>query len=169
MVTWLYVPITTNSAVAFYNLIVFFKLLVIFIIVPLLELLVIIEVSSRLGLPETILVLVLISVIGAALAKREGYAAARRIQAEIQEGRVPGDPLIEGGLILAGAVLLLTPGFLTDAVGLMMLIPPTRKVALTIAKRRLRRASARRTVFVWSGGPDATRYEEPEQRRKELE
>jgi UPF0716 protein FxsA len=147
---------------------VFSRLLLIFIIVPLLELYVIIEVSSRIGLLETIVVLIVISILGAALAKREGYNAVQRIQEEMAQGRMPGDPLIEGGVILAGAILLLTPGFLTDALGLAMLFPPTRRAALSLVKRRIKKTVTRGNVTVWttrSSNPDS----EPEQHRRELE
>jgi UPF0716 protein FxsA len=146
---------------------VFPRLLLIFIIVPLLELLVIVEVSSRIGLPETILALIVISVLGAALAKREGTNAWQKIQNEMAQGRMPGDPLIEGGVILAGAVLLLTPGFITDALGLAMLFPPTRKAALALAKRQLKKSVVHK-VTVWTADGNNDRPE-PEQRRKELE
>lgn len=144
------------------------RLLLIFIVVPLLELYVIIEVSSSIGLPETILALIVISVIGAALAKREGYNAIQRIQEELALGRMPGDPLIEGAVILAGAVLLLTPGFLTDALGLAMLIPPTRKAVLALVKRRLKKGIRNGDVRVYTSKTRA-RGPEPEQHRRELE
>jgi UPF0716 protein FxsA len=148
---------------------VFPRLLLIFIIVPLLELYVIIEVSSRLGLLETIVLLIVISVLGAALAKREGYNAVSRIQQELAAGRMPGDPLIEGGIILAGAVLLLTPGFITDALGLAMLFPPTRRAALSLVKRRMRQSIARGNVRIYHTTDASGQGPEPEQRRKELE
>jgi len=146
---------------------VFPRLLLIFIIVPLLELYVIIQVSSRIGLLETIVALVVISAAGAALARREGYNTVRRIQEELGRGRMPGDSLIEGAVILAGAVLLLTPGFITDALGLLMLLPPTRKAALAYLRRRLRRGLAQGRFTVWtSAGTPGSR--EPDQRRREL-
>lgn len=168
----------------------FFKLLAIFIIVPLLELWAIIEVGSRIGILPAIFILILVSVTGAALAKRQGYLVLARIQADVAAGRIPGDALIDGALVLAGALLLLTPGFLTDAVGLILLIPPVRLPFRSLLKRRLKRAAERRTVFSWSRGfgggpwgrggsaPGGTQtgwgyYDsgtnEPEQRRRELE
>jgi UPF0716 protein FxsA len=163
------------AAHLFYNGVVFFKLLLIFIIVPILELMVIIEVSSRIGLLYTFLSLLLISFAGAALAKQQGYQAAARIREETGAGRMPGDSLIDGGLVLAGALMLLTPGYLTDAAGLLLLLPPARKAARTYVKRRIQRAISRRTVRVYSsggyppGGPGAEHGGEPEQRRPELE
>lgn len=139
----------------------------IFIIVPLLELYVIIQVSSRFGLLETIVLLVIVSALGAALARREGYNTVMRIQAELAQGRMPGDSLLDGGVILAGAVLLLTPGFITDALGLLMLFPPTRKTALRVVRKRLRSSIARGGVRVYAATTTSERP--PEQRRRELE
>lgn len=170
----------------------FFILLTVFIIVPLAELLVIFEIGSRLGYLETILMLVLISAAGAALAKRQGYAVVARIQQDLNLGIMPGDSLIDGALILTGALLLLTPGYITDAAGLLLLLPPVRKLVRAFAKRRLQRAIERRTVRTYGAGSDpgsgfggrpgdgrpGSGYPgpgyhetppEPEQRRKELE
>lgn len=162
----------------------FLILLAVFIIVPLAELMVIFEIGSRLGYFETILTLVLISFAGAALAKRQGYAVVARIQQDFSLGRMPGDSLIDGALILTGALLLLTPGYITDTAGLLLLLPPVRKLVRSYAKRRLQRAIERRTVHVYgpsgtgdrgngaSGRPGPGYHEtppEPEQRRKELE
>lgn len=144
------------------------RLLLIFIIVPLIELYLIIEVSSRIGLAETLLTLIVISVVGAALAKREGSNAVQRVRQELAAGRMPGDSLIEGALVLAGAVLLLTPGFLTDALGLALLIPPTRKAVLVLAKRRLQKSIRNGSVRVYTSGPRG-QGPGPEQRRRELE
>ncbi len=150
----------------------FMLLLVIFIFVPLSELLVIVEIGSRIGYLYTILILVLISVTGAALAKRQGYAAVARIQEDFRLGKMPGDSLIDGALILAASLLLLTPGYITDVFGLFLLIPPVRKLVRTYVRRRLQSAIERRTVRVYTpGGPGEGhgQPQEPEQRRKELE
>jgi len=152
----------------------FMILLVLFITVPLLELLVIFEIGSRVGYGITILVLLLISIAGAALAKRQGYAAVARIQDELRFGKIPGDSLIDGALILAGALLLLTPGYITDAIGLLLLLPPVRRPVRAFVKRRLRLAVERKTVRIFSpdessGYGSGTQSREPEQRRKELE
>lgn len=162
----------------------FLILLAIFIIVPLLELWVIFTVGSQIGYALTFLILIMISVLGAALARYQGYRVLVKIQQEISNGRVPGDSLIDGALILSGALMLLTPGFITDAVGLLILLPPTRKFFKSLLKGRLNKAAARRTVFFrrsgWGGpggpgpggpggGPQGGYGSEPEQRRKELE
>lgn len=173
----------------------FMILLALFIVVPLLELWMIIEVGSRIGAVYTIMSLILISVAGAALARQQGYRVIARIQSEVQSGNMPGDSLVDGAIILAGALLLLTPGFLTDIAGLLMLLPLTRIPIRSFAKRRLKKAVERRSVPVWDPGsrrgsdnrasgsgfdgrPDSDPDKrpqtgeppyEPEQRRKELE
>ena len=143
----------------------FMMLLAMFIIVPLAELFVIIEIGSRIGYLYTILILILVSFGGAALAKRQGYSAMARIQEDFRQGRMPGDSLIDGALILSAALLLLTPGYITDAVGLLLLLPPVRLLVRRYARRRLQAAIDRRTLRFSPGG----RPPEPEQRRKELE
>ncbi len=160
----------------------FFKLLLIFIVVPLLELMVIIEVGSRIGLFYTLLTLLLISIAGAALARQQGYQALARVRLELREGRVPGDSLIDGALVLSGSLLLLTPGYITDAAGMLLLVPAVRRPVRAWIRRRLERAVSRRTVRVFTPGgdyppaggdpgygPGGGRSCEPEQRRKELE
>jgi len=98
-------------------------LLLLFIIVPILELLIIGQVADVLGLPLTLLILFGDGVIGAWLVKREGRRAWDALRLALREGRWPGD---EGALVVFGGALLLTPGFLTDVVGLLSMMPPSR-------------------------------------------
>lgn len=124
-------------------------LIVLFIVVPLLELYVIIEVGQLIGAVPTIAILLLDSVLGAILLRAQGRAAWRRFNAALAERRVPGREIFDGAMIVFGAALLLTPGFLTDALGLLLLIPPTRSLlrrGLTkAAKHRI--ARGRRVAF----------------------
>ena len=151
----------------------FARLLILFIIIPLLELLVIIQIGSRIGYLYTILLLVLISFSGAALAKREGYEAVSQIRSAVAAGHMPTDSLIDGGLILTAAALLITPGYLTDAAGLALLTPPVRRLVRIYVRRRLKKAVAAQTVHFWTSGqpPEASggAPREPEQRRKEID
>jgi UPF0716 protein FxsA len=96
------------------------------LVVPIVELVLIVEVATRIGVFETLFLLIAISVAGAWLLKREGAAAWRRLQATMQRGEVPANEVIDGVMIVFGGALLLTPGFLTDVVGLALLLPPTR-------------------------------------------
>jgi UPF0716 protein FxsA len=118
-----------------------------FIVVPLAELAVIIAVGNTLGLLPTLVLLLAISVAGAWLAKREGLAAWRRFQLAVAEGRVPTVEVADGAMVLLAGALLLTPGFLTDVVGVLLLLPPTRaalrRMVPRLAARRLRRRGGR--------------------------
>lgn len=104
----------------------FIKLLAIFIIVPVLELYILIEAGRIIGLLPTIATILLTGIAGAWLARTQGVEILRKIQAETSHGQMPGRTLIDGALVLVGGLLLLTPGFFTDALGFSFLIPLTR-------------------------------------------
>jgi UPF0716 protein FxsA len=115
-------------------------LALLFIGVPFAEIYVLLQVGHAIGVLNTLGLLVLVSIVGAWLAKREGLGVIRRIQAAMEAGRVPGAELIDGFLILMAAALMLTPGFLTDIVAILLLLPPVR----ALVRRELRRRFARR-------------------------
>lgn len=118
-----------------------------FLVVPFLELFVILRVGGALGVLNTIGLLIVVSAVGAWLVKREGLAALRRAQGRIKSGGVPTKELIDGVLILFAGALLLTPGFLTDAVGVLLLLPPVRAALRASTTRQLRRRVSRRGVI----------------------
>lgn len=93
---------------------------------PVIELAVIVQVAEEVGVLETLGLLILISVAGAWLLKQQGMATWRSLQATMARGQVPTKEATDGALILFGGALLLTPGFVTDAFGLVLLLPPTR-------------------------------------------
>ena len=101
-------------------------LVVILVGVPLLELFVFIQVGNWIGYEPTIALMLGISICGALLVKREGLGAWRRAQAQLRAGEVPAAELVDGALIMGAGALLLTPGFVTDAIGLLLLLPPVR-------------------------------------------
>lgn len=96
------------------------------ILVPIAELYVIVQVGQEVGIIPTLLLLVGVSIAGAYLLKREGLATWRRFQQQMGEGRVPTKEAADGAMILFGGALLLTPGFLTDIVGLLFIFPGSR-------------------------------------------
>ena len=112
-------------------------LIALFIVVPLLELAVILEVGREIGVGPTIAVLVADSVLGSVLMRAQGRASWRRFTEATRHGRPPAREVLDGALIIAGGALLLTPGFLTDALGLALLLPPTRAVIRRMLARRL--------------------------------
>lgn len=102
------------------------KLFLLFTIIPIIELFVLIPLGSVIGVWPTVAIIVATGVIGAWLGKRQGLDAYRRIQEDLASGRLPGDAIMDGLLVLIACTLLVTPGVLTDAVGLALLIPPAR-------------------------------------------
>ncbi len=106
----------------------FTRLLILFVIVPVTELYILIEVGKKIGSLTTIGIIILTGIIGAYLVKGQGFMILKRIQNDLNEGIIPGDSLIQGAIILAGGIFLLTPGFVTDIIGFIFLIPVSRRV-----------------------------------------
>ena len=103
-------------------------LIVVFVVVPLVELAVIQQVAQAISLGPTLVLLLVDSVLGAVLVRREGSRAWAAFRQALSEGRIPGDEIVQGALVLGGGALLLTPGFVTDVVGLLLVVPPTRRL-----------------------------------------
>lgn len=101
-------------------------LLLAFLVVPIVELYLFVQVSSSIGFGAALFWIVAVSFVGAWLVRREGVGALRRANAKVARGEVPTDELINGLLIVVAGALMLTPGFLTDLVGLLLLLPPSR-------------------------------------------
>jgi len=116
-----------------------FLLVLLFIAVPIAELAVIIWVGREIGVWWTVLLLIADSVLGSVLMRAQGRAAWRRFNAAVQAARVPAREVIDGALVIFGGALLLTPGFLSDLLGLTLLIPPTRALVRRALVRRLER------------------------------
>jgi UPF0716 protein FxsA len=111
-------------------------LALVFLVVPLLELVVIIKIGAAIGVLDTVGLLVLSSVVGAWLMKREGLGVLRRMQAALNAGRLPGQELVDASLILLGGALMVAPGFLTDVAGMLLLVPPVRAGVRVVLRRR---------------------------------
>jgi|SRR6478752_1432655 len=123
-------------------------LIVLFIVVPIAELYVIIQVGQLIGVLPTLILLLADALLGSWLLKHQGRGAWRRFNEAIAARRFPGKEVADGVLIVIGGTLLLTPGFITDIVGVFFLLPPTR--ALT--RGLLRRYAAGRFAVVGVGG-----------------
>ncbi len=113
-------------------------LLLLFIVVPIVELVVIFMVAGAFGWLETAAILITVSVVGAWLVRRAGFSVLRRLQGELGAGRAPTNAIVDGLLILVAGALMLTPGFLTDIVGILLLIPPLRIGVRSLLVRRYR-------------------------------
>jgi UPF0716 protein FxsA len=117
---------------------VFFVLLL--LLWPVVEIAVFLQVVQWIGVLETLAVMLAISLVGAWLVKRQGTGTLARMRAELNDGQVPTGPITDGGLLALAGFLLLVPGFVTDAFGLLLLVPPVRMVV----RRGLGRRFARR-------------------------
>lgn len=106
----------------------FFRLFLVFTIVPLIEVWLLIKIGRVIGALPTVAMLVAISMAGAWLAKSQGFSVIVAIQQELAAGRLPAAHILDGAFILAGGILLLTPGFFTDFIGLFFLFPASRRL-----------------------------------------
>lgn len=111
-------------------------LLVIFVILPIAELYVIIQVGHAIGVFDTIGLLLLVSLVGSWLVKREGLAVWRRFNEQVQAGMAPGNEIADGVMVLLAGALLISPGFVTDVFGVLLLLPPVRAVVRALLVRR---------------------------------
>ena len=130
---------------------VLLPLVILFVLVPIAELAIIIQVGQALGVWATIAILVADSVLGSLLMRSQGRATWRRFNDALQTGRVPAKEVLDGGLVIFGGACLLTPGFMTDIFGLLLLRPPSRALVRRVlvrhfAKRRMESAARRVSV-----------------------
>ena len=112
-------------------------LFLLFTIVPLVDLWVLTKIGGRIGFVPTVVLVVLTGVVGAALAKAEGFRVLRSWQAALATGRMPEEGVVSAALVLMGAALLVAPGVITDVIGLAFLFPPTRRVVAAFVRRRM--------------------------------
>lgn len=115
-------------------------------LLPVVELAVMIQVGSWIGGWEMLGLLVMVTFLGVWIVKQQGVGAWTRIRRELGEGRVPGPTIVDGALILAAGVLFLIPGFVTDALAVLLLVPPVRAVCRTGLSRRFKVVAAVHTA-----------------------
>ena len=129
-------------------------LLLAFIAVPIIEIALFIQVGGAIGTWPTLGIVVLTAVAGTMLMRAQGALAMQDLQRSFNEFRDPTEPLAHGAMILVAGVLLLTPGFFTDALGLSLLLPPVRKAVLAYVRSRIQVQSVH-------FGPDGPRPRDP--------
>ena len=117
-------------------------LFILFIAIPIAELWLIIEIGGAIGILPTLALLVIGSLVGAALARSQSRVAWERFNSALAEGRIPGREAFDGAMIILGGALLLTPGFITDVFGIAFLLPPTRAVIRGFITRLVARRGA---------------------------
>ncbi len=124
------------------------KLMALFVFMPIVELYLLIRLGILIGAVPAVLIIVATGMIGAILARRQGFIAWLRIQYELQQNRFPAEQLVDGLIILVAAVLLITPGLLTDVAGFLALIPATRRPFRRWITRRLSSMQNQRSVRI---------------------
>lgn len=157
----------------------FARLGCLFVVVPLLELALLVQVGSWIGVLPTVGIVAVTGLVGAWLARTQGLRVLTGLQMEMAAGRVPAQPFLDGTAILVGGLLLLTPGILSDVLGFALLLPPTRRPLQRWAMDRMLRGIRSGTVHVTfmgmpgsgpfgppgAGGPgQGTPWREPDRR-----
>lgn len=122
------------------------KLFLAFTIIPVSEIYILIAIGGQIGILPSIGLVILTGIIGASLARSQGLQTLGRIRDSFQQGVVPGEELLNALLIAIAGIVLLTPGFLTDAAGLFLLIPATRTLCREWLKRRIELVYAQRNA-----------------------
>jgi UPF0716 protein FxsA len=129
-------------------------LLLLFIVLPAAELMLLIEIGTRIGTVPTLALIVVTGILGASLARWQGMGVLRKITAQTQQGQLPASHLVDGLLILLAGAVLLTPGVITDLVGFLCLVPVTRNWIKKYVSNRFRSAIQRGTLKVYTAGGD---------------
>ena len=144
-------------------------LALIFIVLPIAELVVLFKLGTSFGVLPTVALVLGTGFAGAALAKAQGMRTLRAMQREMAAGRVPSREVMDGLAVLVGGALLLTPGLITDVMGLSLLFPPTRRALQLIARkwleRQVRTGAVRVSVMGWDGNPGGGTQPHPGERR----
>ena len=136
-------------------------LFVLFTVLPVIELWLLITIGKNIGALPTVLMVVGMGALGAALARHEGRRVFTGWRRAIQEGRVPEEGILEGAMVLVGGVLLLTPGVVTDIMGILLFIRPTRRFIAALVRKKLESSIADGTIrmqsFGFGGAPTGSR------------
>ncbi|KPL18849.1 MAG: hypothetical protein AMJ92_05935 [candidate division Zixibacteria bacterium SM23_81] len=124
-----------------------FRLLLLFVLVPLVELYLLLKLGALIGAGPTIAIVIVTGVVGGSMARTQGFAVLRRFRESLNAGILPTDPLVDGLFVLTGGLLLLTPGLLTDMVGFLAFLPPTRRLFKKWIKRRFQQILDTNVVY----------------------
>ncbi|MDN3653702.1 FxsA family protein [Thalassotalea ponticola] len=128
-----------------------FKVLfLLFIIMPIIEIMVLINVGAFIGALPTILLVIITAWLGATMVRQQGLTTYQSVQHKLAQGQMPSDEIIAALLLLVAGVLLLTPGFITDAFGLALLWPVSRSAIVKLVQQQLLKANKNGSAFFYS-------------------
>lgn len=123
-------------------------LLLLLITIPAAEIGILLFSGKMIGVLPTVLMIIFTGILGAVLAKKQGLKTIRKANEQLQYGRVPGDEMMDGLCIVIGGIFLLTPGFLTDLLGILLLLPPTRSFMKPLMMKMLQRWMDKNTFTI---------------------
>ncbi len=126
-------------------------LLALFIVVPIIEIALFIQVGGALGVGMTVTLVIITALVGASLVRSQGIQTLMSVQTRLQQGELPAQQILEGVMLAVAGVLLLTPGFMTDALGMLVLLPAPRAA---IAKQLMSRVKVHSAGAQFGGGFD---------------
>ena len=132
----------------------FVYLILLFTVVPAVELALLIEVGQHIGVSNTIMLIILTGVVGAYLARLQGFLIMRRMQDNLDQGIMPTEEMLDGMMVFCGGVVLLTPGFITDAIGLLLLLPFTRALIKIWARKKINDMIREGQTVTFSSSPN---------------
>ncbi len=115
-----------------------FKLFALFTLAPLIELSVLMYASTRIGVLNTLSIVIVTAMVGSILVKREGISVINRFRMNLSGGRFPSEEILDGAMVVVSGALLLTPGFVTDIIGFALVIPATREILKQPIKKYIR-------------------------------
>ncbi|WP_321531558.1 FxsA family protein [uncultured Desulfuromonas sp.] len=129
----------------------FIRLLILFIVIPIVEIYVLLQAGEIIGLGPTVALVLLTGVAGAYLARTQGSETVRKIQLALDRGEMPTEELLDGAMILAGGLTLLTPGFCTDLAGFFLLVPVTRNMIKQWVRHWMEKMSSQGNIRIYRG------------------
>jgi UPF0716 protein FxsA len=124
-------------------------MLLLLIVIPALEIGLLVLSGQAIGLVPTVLLIITTGILGAYLAKKQGVETIRKAQRDMQYGQMPGEAIMDGLCILIGGIVLLTPGFITDALGFLLLLPATRRMFKPFFYRLFKRWISKGNVIIY--------------------
>ncbi|MBS4199952.1 membrane protein FxsA [Bacillus sp. FJAT-49732] len=124
-------------------------IILLFIVIPAIEIGLFILSGKTIGVLPTVGLIILTGIVGAYFAKKQGLEALRRVQNELRSGIPPGNAMLDGVCILAGGLLLLTPGFLTDIMGLLLLLPVSRYAMRPFLLKLIKKWISRKQIYIY--------------------
>ncbi len=128
-----------------------FRLLLLFTVIPVIELALLIKIGGIIGTMNTVMIILITGIWGAMLARAQGMRVLQRMRENMLAGIMPTEELFDGGMVLVGGALLLTPGFVTDFLGLIFLIPQTRALIKEYLKRWIQHKMDSGQIYTYRG------------------